>query len=86
MATQTAPLDSVEDLRSLLGKLWAERRHLEKELGLVKIGIQTADENARSLKKRLARDDTAASSLLDRAEAEHRTLTRKEEGLRLELE
>ena len=50
------------------------------------LGIQTADQNARSLKKRFAQDDAGASSLLDKTEAERKDLARKEEGLRLALE
>jgi len=86
MATQTAPLNSVEDLNQQLGHLWKARRDLEKELGLVSLGIQTADQNARSLKKRSAQGDAGASSLLDKTEAERKDLARKEEGLRLLIE
>src|SRR4029434_1675853 len=59
---------------------------LEKELALVTLGIQTADANARSPKKRLAQGDSSANSLLDKIEADRKELTRKEEGLRLELQ
>jgi chromosome segregation ATPase len=86
MATQVAPLNSIEDLNQQLGHLWKTRRDLEKDLALVTLGIQTADQNLRSLKKRFAQGDAGASSLLDKTEAEHRTLTRREEGLRLSLE
>jgi chromosome segregation ATPase len=88
MATQTAtaPLNSVEDLNQQLGHLWAERRRIEKELEPVTLGIQTADENARSLKKRLVQGDAGASSLLDKTEADRKELARKDEGLRLSLQ
>jgi chromosome segregation ATPase len=88
MATQTAtaPLNSVEDLNQQLGHLWAERRRIEKELESVTLGIQTADENARSLKKRLVQGDAGASSLLDKTEADRKELARKDEGLRLSLQ
>jgi chromosome segregation ATPase len=86
MATQTAPVNSVEDLHQQLGHLWKTRRDLEKELALVTLGIQTADQNARPLKKRLGQGDSGASSLLDKIDADRKELTRKEEGLRLALE
>jgi len=86
MATQTAPLNSVEDLNQTLGHLWKTRRDLERELALATLGIQTADSNARSLKKRFAQGDAGASSLLDKTEAERKDLARKEEGLRLAIE
>jgi len=86
MATQIAALNGIEDLNKQLGHLWAERIALEKELALVNVGIQTTSEDSRSLKKRFAQGDAGASSLLDKTEADHRTFTRKEEGLRLALE
>ena len=79
-------LNSVEDLNQILGALWKTRRDLEKELALATLGIQTADQNARALKKRFAQGDSGAESLIDKTEADRKVHARREEGLRLALE